>query len=273
MLHPSFVARHARSRLVHVARERDWVPTPGAVAGGDGGRKKSVFSGGYRVAVPMTGALMQRVGGVDANSFTSIMMVGIPVLTGLVLSAAAFRSRRDPLVVYLMMLAAAAMFLTEPYIGYLDDATVLLLLSMSLAFVGASRSSWGARAALFMIGLAAAFVHPTTCGLFGISLLGVFGFHIVTSRFKLRRSAPPRRADAAFGRSGDGDRPVLLGHRDLGAEGEVLRCRRGSPLHEEVLRGSAQRVGPVYAPADHRAAHPRRYRFGGSASPALARAR
>jgi hypothetical protein len=138
---------------------------------------------------------MQRVAGVDANSFTSIMMIGIPVLTGLALGAGAFRSRRDPLVVYLMMLAAAALFLTEPYVGYLDDATVLLLLSMSLAFVGASRSSWGARAALFLIGLAAAFVHPTTCGLFGITLLAVFAFHFVTSRFKVGEAL---RSDGPF---------------------------------------------------------------------------
>jgi hypothetical protein len=156
---------------------------PGDVAAEWG--PNSIFSGGYRVAVPTMGALMQRVAGVSSTTFTSIMMIGIPVLTGLVLGAGAYRMRRDPLIVYLMMLAAAALFLTEPYIGYLDDATVLFLLSMSLAFVGPSRSSWGARVALLAIGLAAAFVHPTTCGLFGITLLAVFGFHFVTSRFRL----------------------------------------------------------------------------------------
>ena len=183
MLHPSYVAP-TRDPAWYTWRANVILQSDAGAVAGEWG-PKNIFSGGYRVAVPMSGALMQRVAGVDANSFTSIMMVGIPVLTGLALGAAAYRSRRDPLVVYLMMLAAAAMFLTEPYIGYLDDATVLLLLSMSLAFVGASRSSWGARAALFMIGLAAAFVHPTTCGLFGITLLAVFGFHFVTSRFKL----------------------------------------------------------------------------------------
>ncbi len=156
---------------------------PGSVAAAWG--PDGIFSGGYRVAVPLGGALLQRVAGVDEESFTSLMMIGIPVLTGLVLGAAAFRSRRDPLAVYMMMLAAAALFLTEPYIGYLDDEAVLLLLSMSLAFVIPSERSWGARTALFLIGLLAVFAHPIACGLFFATLLAVFGSHLVTGRFRI----------------------------------------------------------------------------------------
>jgi hypothetical protein len=156
---------------------------PGTVAAAWG--PDGIFSGGYRVAVPVTGALLQRVAGVDEESFTSLMMIGIPVLTGLILGAAVFRSRRDPLAVYVMMLAAAALFLTEPYIGYLDDEAVLLLLSMSLAFVIPSATSWEARTALFLIGLLAVFVHPIACGLFFATLLAVFGSHLVTGRFRI----------------------------------------------------------------------------------------
>jgi hypothetical protein len=163
---------------------------PGSVAAAWG--PDGIFSGGYRVAVPLGGALVQRVAGVDEESFTSLMMIGIPVLTGLVLGAAVFRSRRDPLAVYVMMLAAAALFLTEPYIGYLDDEAVLLLLSMSLAFVLPSETSWGARTALFLIGLLAVFVHPIACGLFFAALLAVFGSHLVTGRFRI---APAIRSD------------------------------------------------------------------------------
>ena len=56
-------------------------------------------------------------------------MLGIPILTGLALGAGAFRRFRDPLVVLLTMLAAAGLFLTTPYVGYLDNITVLFLLS------------------------------------------------------------------------------------------------------------------------------------------------
>jgi hypothetical protein len=183
MAHPTYVAP-TRDPAWYTWRANVILQSdPGSVAAEWGPR--GIFSGGYRVGVPMMGALIQRVAGVDSDSFTSIMMVGMPVLTGLALGAAAFRSRRDELPILLMMLAAAALFLTQPYIGYLDDATVLFLLSLSLAFVRPARESWGARAALFAIGLAAAFVHPTSAAVFGATLVAVFGLHLLTSRFRL----------------------------------------------------------------------------------------
>jgi MFS family permease len=124
-------------------------------------------------------------------------MLGIPILTGLALGAGAYRSRRDGLVVLLTMLATAGLFLTTPYKGYLDNITVLFLLSLIVAFADAARTSWGARVAVFLIGVAAAFTHPTTCVLFGVSLLGVWGLHVLTSRF---RFGPAMRSDG----------PVLL---------------------------------------------------------------
>jgi MFS transporter len=156
---------------------------PSSVVGewGPGG----LFSGGYRVTVPLAGAVMQRVAGIDSYTFSALMMVGIPVLTGLALGAGAFRSRGDPLVVLTTMLATAALFLTTPYVGYLDNITVLFLLALMLPFLQASRISWGARSALFLIGVAAAFTHPTTCVLFGVVLVAIFGFHVLTSRFSL----------------------------------------------------------------------------------------
>ncbi|MEA2613893.1 MAG: hypothetical protein QOI52_1852, partial [Chloroflexota bacterium] len=39
--------------------------------------------------------------------------------------------------------------------------------------------------ALFLLSISAAFTHPTTCALFGISLMAVFGWHFVSSRWKL----------------------------------------------------------------------------------------
>ena len=156
---------------------------PGSVAGDWG--PDNLFSGGYRVAVPLAGAMLQRVAGISSLSFSAFLMLGIPILTGLALGAGAFRSLRDPLVVLLTMLAAAGLFLTTPYVGYLDNITVLFLLSLIVAFADAARTSWGARVAIFLIGTTAAFVHPTTCVLFGVSLLGVWVTHLLTSRFRL----------------------------------------------------------------------------------------
>jgi MFS family permease len=153
-----------------------------------------LFAGGYRVTVPLAGALLQRVVGIDRYTFSAFLMIGIPILTGLALGAALFRSRRDPLVVLTTLLATVALFLTTPYVGYLDNITVLFLLALMIPFVHEARTSWGARTALFLIGIAAAFTHPTTCVIFGAVLMAVFGFHFLTSRFSfgaaLRADAP-----------------------------------------------------------------------------------
>ncbi|HUF59326.1 MAG TPA: MFS transporter [Actinomycetota bacterium] len=173
---------------------------PGSVAGDWG--PDNLFSGGYRVTVPLAGALLQRVAGISTYSFSAFLMLGIPILTGLALGVGAFRSKRDPLVVLLTMLATAGLFLTTPYVGYLDNITVLFLLCLIVAFADAARTSWGARVAIFMVGFAAAFTHPTTCVLFGVSLMGVWATHLVTSRFRLgsaMRSDGPLMLSTGFG--------------------------------------------------------------------------
>ena len=145
----------------------------------------SMFSGGYRISVPLFGAMLVRIAGVDLYTFSALMMIGVPVLTGLALGAFAYRVHRDRLLFLLVLLATAALFMTSPYVGYLDNTTVLYVLSAILAFVPASKTSWGARSALFLLGVTAAFTHPTTCVIFGVSLLAVFGLHFLTSRFRL----------------------------------------------------------------------------------------
>jgi MFS family permease len=169
---------------------------PGSVAGEWGPiiNNSGLFSGGYRVTTLVAGAMLQRVAGIDRYSFSAFLMLGVPVLTGLALGAGAYRSRRDGLVVLLTMLATAALFLTTTYVGYLDNITVLFLLALIFPFLDAARTSWGARSAVFLIGIAAAFTHPTTCVLFGATMLAVFGFHFLTSRVHLsealKRDAP-----------------------------------------------------------------------------------
>ena len=161
-----------------------------------------LFSAGYRVSVPVMGALLQRVAGIDRYTFSTLFMIGIPILAGLALGAALFRSRRHPLAIHMAMLAAAALFLATPYVGYLDQATVLLLFCLMIPFVDEARTSWGARTALFLIGIAAAFTHPTSCVIFGGVLLSVFGWHFLSSRFSLGaalRSDGPMLMSVGFG--------------------------------------------------------------------------
>jgi hypothetical protein len=47
------------------------------------------------------------------------------------------------------MLSTAALSMTTPYVGYLDNITVLYFLSLILAFFAPARTSWGARSAMF----------------------------------------------------------------------------------------------------------------------------
>ncbi len=156
--------------------------SPGLIAGDWG--PFHMFGGGYRVAVPLYGSILVRVAGIDLYSFSAFMMIGVPVLTGMALGVFVTRERRDPLLFLLTMLATAALFMTTPYVGYLDNITVLFVLSLLVAFYVPAREHWGARVALFVLGIVAAYVHPTTCVIFGFSLMLVFVLHILTSRFR-----------------------------------------------------------------------------------------
>lgn len=169
--------------------------SPGLIAGDWG--PFHMFGGGYRVAVPLYGSILQRVAHIDLYTFSAFMMIGIPVLTGLALGVFVTRERKDPLLFLVTMLATAALFMTTPYVGYLDNITVLFVLSLILAFYVPGREHWGARIALFVLGIVAAYVHPTTCVIFGMSLMAAFVLHVVTSRFR-------------FGTALDRDGPSLM---------------------------------------------------------------
>lgn len=155
----------------------------------------SMFSGGYRVSVPLLGALLTRVAGTDLYTFSGMMMVGMPLLTGLALGAFAYQVHRDRLLFLIVVGVTSVLSMTTPYVGYLDNTTILFILSAALAFVPAARTSWGARVALFLLALVGALTHPTTCVIFGAALFAAFCLHLVTSRFRL---ADALRADAHY---------------------------------------------------------------------------
>jgi hypothetical protein len=173
---------------------------PGLIAGDWG--PFHMFGGGYRVSVPLYGSILQRVASIDLYTFSAFMMIGIPALTGMALGTFAYRVHGDRLLFLLVLLATAALFMTTPYVGYLDNITVLFVLSMLLAFWPYARTSWGARVAMFLLGIVAAYTHPTTCVVFGFSVAALFGLHFLTSRFSLgsalRRDGPALMA-AGFG--------------------------------------------------------------------------
>jgi hypothetical protein len=177
---------------------------PGLIAGDWG--PFHMFSGGYRVSVPLYGSILQRVAGIDLYTFSAFMMIGVPVLTGAALGAFAYRVHRDRLLFLLVVLATAALFITTPYVGYLDNIAVLYVLSMLLAFWPNARTSWGARLAIFLLGIVAAYTHPTTCVVFGFSMAAMFALHFLTSRFSL--GAALRRDGPALMSAGSG---IVLG--------------------------------------------------------------
>ncbi len=154
-----------------------------------------MFSGGYRVSMPLTGAWLMRMGGIHRYSFSILVMVGIPTLGSLALAAFAWRHRRDPVALLMTFFASAALFLTIPYVGYMDNITCLWILALTLPFMRPAREgSWGARSAIALLLFMATITHPTTTAIFAAVLVAGAGFHLLTSRFSIRETW---RSDAA----------------------------------------------------------------------------
>jgi hypothetical protein len=145
-----------------------------------------MFAGGYRVAAPVIGGLLRHVAGVSSLSVTVFLMVGTPVLTALLLAGFAYRHRRDPLLFHAVAFASAGLFLTPPFVGYLDNVLCLMFLAAALHFIGPARDSWAARLALGSLLLLSGLTHPTTlvifCGVLGI----IAGARLLVRRFNLR---------------------------------------------------------------------------------------
>jgi len=128
------------------------------------------FSSGYRVTAPVGGALMRAVPGVSELHTTVFFMVLLPVLTSLLLASFAYRHRRDPLLWHAVAFFSASLYLTPPFVGYLDNVLCLFFIAASLSFLTEARTSWPARVAFGGFLLAAGLTHPTTLVFFGFSL-------------------------------------------------------------------------------------------------------
>jgi hypothetical protein len=128
------------------------------------------FSSGYRVTAPIGGALMRAIPGVSELHTTVFFMVLLPVLTSLLLASFAYRHRRDPLLWHAVAFLSASLYLTPPFVGYLDNVLCLFFIAASLSFLTEARTSWPARVAFGGFLLAAGLTHPTTLVFFGFSL-------------------------------------------------------------------------------------------------------
>ncbi len=144
------------------------------------------FSSGYRVTAPISGALMRAIPGVSELHTTVFFMVLLPVLTSLLLAGFAYRHRRDPLLWHAVAFFSASLYLTPPFVGYLDNVLCLFFLAASLSFLTEARISWPARIAFAGFLLAAGLTHPTTLVFFGFSLGLMSLAKLVFRKFDLR---------------------------------------------------------------------------------------
>ena len=146
-----------------------------------------MFSGGYRVAAPVLGGLLRRIPMVSQLNITVILMVIIPVLTALLLAGFAYRELRDPLAFHAVAFGVASLYLTPPFVGYLDNILCLMFLAASLHFLRGTRDGWPSRIAFGTALLLAGFTHPTTLVIFCLTLGLVVFLRLVFRRFDLRR--------------------------------------------------------------------------------------
>lgn len=145
-----------------------------------------MFSGGHRVAASVIGGYLRDVPAVSSLNTTVLLMVGVPVLTALLLAGFAYRHRRDPLIFHSVAFGVASLYLTPPFVGYLDNVLCLMFLAAALWFIGPARVSWAGRAGLFLFLLLAGFTHPTTLVIFCVTLGVVSVLRLIFRKFDLR---------------------------------------------------------------------------------------
>ena len=145
-----------------------------------------MFAGGYRVAAPVLGGLLRRVAGVSSLNTVAVLMVAAPVLAALLLAGFAFRQRGDPLIFHTVAFGSASLFLTPPFVGYLDNMLCLVFLAAALWFIGPAATSWAARTGLFVMLLLAGFTHPTTLVIFFVMLAAMAVARLVFRKLDLR---------------------------------------------------------------------------------------
>jgi hypothetical protein len=145
-----------------------------------------MFAGGYRVTAPILGGFLRQIPGISSLNVTVLMMVALPVLTALLLATFAYRHRRDPLIWHSVAWGSASLFLTPPFVGYLDNMLCLFWLAAALPFISRTRNSWPARIAFTAFMLLAGLTHPTTLAIFCLTLGLMAAVRLVFRRFDIK---------------------------------------------------------------------------------------
>ncbi|MGH2808706.1 MAG: hypothetical protein ACRDKT_15685 [Actinomycetota bacterium] len=171
-----------RTEALMSEEPRTMVEIEGPKVGDAGG----MYAGGYRVTAPVIGSYLRRIGDVATLSTTAVLMVGIPVLTALLLAGFAYQQRRDALIFHAVAFGAASLYLTPPFVGYLDNILALFFLAASLLFIEPARTSGAARIGFATFLLLCGLTHPTTLVIFGVILGAMAVVRLVFRRFNLR---------------------------------------------------------------------------------------
>lgn len=145
-----------------------------------------MYSSGYRVATPVIGGLLRRIGDVGPLTPTIVLSVGLRVLIPMLLAGFAYRHRRDPLIWHVVAFGSASLLITPPFAGYLDNVMTLLFLTASLYFIEPARTQWRARIAFFVLLLLPGLTHPTTLAIFCVVLAAMAFARLLFRRFDLR---------------------------------------------------------------------------------------
>jgi hypothetical protein len=172
---PAFDTAYYQWRVEYLMNEE-----PGALIelrGADG-----ALAGGYRIAEPVTGALLRTVGGVDEGVPTIALSILFRVLCAAGMAAFAWRHRRNWLLFYLTLLSIPALFLLQRFFGYMDNFMTLALLSGALVLLDRMPESWGARIAVTTFFFLSGLSHPTTFVILLLSLGAVAVYRLVRER-------------------------------------------------------------------------------------------
>lgn len=183
VVHPDRVAPTKDPAYYTWRTEALMTETPETVLGLKGAF--DMYSSGYRVAAPVIGGFLRHIAGVHSLKTTVFLMVALPALTALLLGAFAYRQRRDPLIFYCVALLSGSLFLTPPFVGYLDNMLCLFFLAAALSLLSETQRSWPARLGFFGLLMMAGLTHPTTLVIFCLTL-GLFAaWRLLFSRFDL----------------------------------------------------------------------------------------
>jgi hypothetical protein len=140
------------------------------------------LAGGYRVAEPVTGALVRTVGGVAPVVPTILLSILFRLLCAAGMAAFVWKHRRNWLVFYLTLASIPATFLLQRFFGYMDNFMTLAFLAGVLVLMDRMPESWGARIAVTTFMFLAGMSHPTTLVIFLVSMGAVATYRLLRER-------------------------------------------------------------------------------------------